>query len=49
MIVQTIKCNTNPPNKVFSYTNQVLLAILICHTPIVIRGYPCAFVAFSTI
>jgi hypothetical protein len=27
----------------------VLLVILICHTPIVIRGYPCGFVAFLTI
>jgi hypothetical protein len=24
----------------------VLLISLICHTPIVIRGYPCGFVAF---
>ena len=27
----------------------MLLVILICHTPIVIRGYPCGFVAFWTI
>jgi hypothetical protein len=40
---------TPPPQQSFFYTNQVLLVILICHTPIVIRGYPCDFVAFLAI
>ena len=47
MIVITINCYFNHPNKVFWKNSYVLLVSLICHTHIVIRGQHVNLSSFS--